>query len=317
VAAPTRPQFVACSTRLLPFVQEHFSLPFPDPREQRVSPRLTEGFKADHDYFLPQEISRDPYYQEFLVPRGLGWNAAADLGAGLVLSLKRGTRRGVYGGSELATFNKILPSLRCASRAARLAWQSNFAGQLSAFELVGRGAILLDEHWRVLAFNSCVQFGDGIDVANGRLQASQAVDRPKLTRVISTALAAATKNFVDGPATCVLRRMKGSQPWLLDAMGCSEGLRSLHTQAAVLLLITDLDRPARLTHSRLVATFDLTQTEARLAQHLASGLTVQASADLLGISVGHARQRLKSVFSKVGVARQPELVALIAKMSAG
>ncbi|HKT72925.1 MAG TPA: hypothetical protein VJQ47_08560 [Steroidobacteraceae bacterium] len=35
------------------------------------------------------------------------------------------------------------------------------------------------------------------------------------------------------------------------------------------------------------------------------------------VSVGHARQRLETVFLKMGVSRQAELVALLAKMTVG
>ena len=77
---PTRAHFLTASTTLHPLVEQHFKLPFPDSREQRVSPDITEGFKPDQAYFTPEEIKRDPYYQEFLVRHGLGWNAAAALG---------------------------------------------------------------------------------------------------------------------------------------------------------------------------------------------------------------------------------------------
>ena len=62
---------------------------------------------------------------------------------------------------------------------------------------------------------------------------------------------------------------------------------------------------------RLIQMFGLTQTEARLAAHLADGGSVQGYADLFGVSVGTARSQLKSVFAKTGVNRQSALAALI------
>jgi DNA-binding CsgD family transcriptional regulator len=60
--------------------------------------------------------------------------------------------------------------------------------------------------------------------------------------------------------------------------------------------------------------FDLTPAEARLAAHLASGATLQAVAERLGISKETARNQLKMVFAKTGTNRQAQLVALLARL---
>jgi DNA-binding CsgD family transcriptional regulator len=312
LVVPTRAHLVAASTALKPFIQQHFSLPFPDPREQRVTPGVNEGFKADHAYFSPGEISREPYYQEFLVPRGFGWNAAAALGGGLLISLKRGGTRGPYKETDLAALDAALPQLRSVSRMASLAWHCNFSGQLDAFARIGRGAILLDEHARVLEFNSCVRFGDGLDVSGGCLQASRPTDGARLRRLVTDAISAdpqATRT----PTTLTVSRPSGLRPWLLDAMACTEALRSLHSRAAVLVLITDLDKPVSVTLARLSAVFGLTHTEAGLAREILGGATLQEAAARLDITEGHARQRLKAVFCKTGTSRQAELVLLLSR----
>ena len=313
LVTPTRPHLVASSTILRPFVLQHFALPFPDPREQRVTPTLNQGFMADHVYFSPGELAREPYYQEFLVPRGFGWNAAAALGGGLLISLKRGVKRGPYDGEELATLNATLPHLRSVSRAASLAWRCNFTGQLDAFAQIGRGAILIDEEARVLEINACVQFGDGLDVSRGCLQAPHPTDRSRLHRLLA-AVIATDGSAARTPATLTLSRPSGLRPWLLDAMPCNDALRSLHSRAAALVLITDLDRSARVTRERLSAIFGLTRTEASLAREILTGATLQDAAARLGITEGHARQRLKALFGKTGTSRQAELVLLLAKV---
>ncbi len=92
---------IAVSESITPFVSIYLSSPIPDPREQRVYPTLHQRFMPDHAYFSAKEIAHDPYYQEFLKPRGFGWNAVAGLHGDLMLSVKRGFARGKYDGVDL------------------------------------------------------------------------------------------------------------------------------------------------------------------------------------------------------------------------
>lgn len=311
---PTRAHLVASSTSLKPFIRQHFSLPFPDPREQRVCPNLGEGFMPDHAYFSSQEIAREPYYQEFLVPHGFGWNAAAALGDGLLISLKRSAKRGPYDAAELALLNTALPWLRAVSRVASITWRNNLSGQLRLLERIDRGALLIDDHARVLDMNARVEFGDGLDISAGTLHAPRPADRLRLQQYLAAAV-----NPDSPPSrhsrTLTLPRPSGLRPWLLDAIACADALRSLHSRAAALVLITDIERPARLNQILLREMFGLTSTESKLACRIAAGQSVQEAAASLQISVGHARQRLKAVFSKTGTARQVELVALLTRLA--
>ena len=71
----------------------------PNPRTLRCTPGLREGFRTDQDDFGWEEIARSPWYQEFLRPHGVFWNATASLlrgdgAAGVYLSFKRGFKAG-------------------------------------------------------------------------------------------------------------------------------------------------------------------------------------------------------------------------------
>ncbi|WP_293339607.1 alpha/beta fold hydrolase [Parvibaculum sp.] len=62
--------------------------------------------------------------------------------------------------------------------------------------------------------------------------------------------------------------------------------------------------------------FGLTPAEARLAARLRFGLSLKEAAEELGISVNTARNQLKSVFDKLGVNRQADLVRHLAELAA-
>ncbi len=313
VLAPTTESTLIGSTNLEPTRQDYFRSPIPDPRETRVSPGLREQFMPDFAYFSRQEISRDSYYQEFLAPRGLAWNATAALSPGLLIGFKRGKHRGPYEGADLDALNCALSGLRAASRMASMSWRSQFSGRLSAFERLGRGALLIDAQGRLLECNASVRFGDGLDVVGGYLTAARIADRPALERFLSAVIHGGAR----APAvatTLALAHKAGLRPLVIDGIACTDAMRSLHSRAAALLLVTDLDRRMPASDAILKHVFALTTTEARLASQLLDGSSLREASMRLGISEGHARQRLKSVFVKTGTKRQGELVILLAKL---
>ena len=71
---------------------------------------------------------------------------------------------------------------------------------------------------------------------------------------------------------------------------------------------------AVLSADLLLGLFGLTPAEARLAMAVGAGRGVEQAAVALGITVNTARSTLKLVFDKLGVSRQAELAALVARL---
>jgi DNA-binding CsgD family transcriptional regulator len=81
--------------------------------------------------------------------------------------------------------------------------------------------------------------------------------------------------------------------------------------ATALLVVTPVEAPAAPTTGVLQALFDLSPAEARVAQGVAQGSSLDELAGLLGVSKETLRTQLRGVFAKTGTARQAELVALL------
>jgi DNA-binding CsgD family transcriptional regulator len=82
--------------------------------------------------------------------------------------------------------------------------------------------------------------------------------------------------------------------------------------ASCVVVITTVSRARIAAAEVLRGLFDLTPAEARVARGIAAGKTVRDLAAEAGLAPGTVRQQLKSVFSKMGVSRQADLVALLA-----
>ena len=81
-----------------------------------------------------------------------------------------------------------------------------------------------------------------------------------------------------------------------------------------MVVLIDPDSKTRTPEVNLRTVFRLTEAEARLATQLALGESLENLADQFGIAKETARSQLKSIFTKTGVHRQAELVAVLAKL---
>jgi len=83
---------------------------------------------------------------------------------------------------------------------------------------------------------------------------------------------------------------------------------------AALITLTDLDAPFRARRKDLMALFGLTEREADVAALIGEGRTIERVAQELTISLYTVKQHLKAVFGKMGIERQAELVAMVARI---
>lgn len=314
---PTTRETLIESVQIRDYVADYFArgLTF-DPREQRVRVGLADGFVDDARHFSPEEVARDPFY-DYLRRHKLGWHAVACLADGaapIVLSLKRGQRKGPFGAGEIARLDALLPHLRGAAAAARQSWRLALDDQVATLDRVGHHAILLDRQGRATRIGAGFEPGDGLAIRNRTLVASRAADQPLLDRAIAIATAGAPPADLPPPPIAPLQRPSGKRPLVARAMPLDRARQSLMSPSVAVLLIADLDRTARPAVAAVRSVFGLTPREAELAICLATGMSVDEAARSLGMTLAHARQRLKTVLGKTHTHRQSELVTLIARV---
>jgi DNA-binding CsgD family transcriptional regulator len=94
-----------------------------------------------------------------------------------------------------------------------------------------------------------------------------------------------------------------------------EGFAALvRPRPVVLVVIRQLaGGKSRIDETSLRFAFGLSTAEVRLCEVLANGHSLAQAAEMLGISEGTVRQRVKVVFQKTGTHRQGELIALLGR----
>jgi DNA-binding CsgD family transcriptional regulator/PAS domain-containing protein len=88
----------------------------------------------------------------------------------------------------------------------------------------------------------------------------------------------------------------------------------LMPQATAAVFITQAETQPPADIAALAASFGLTPTETRVLEHLAGGATLPQAAKTLGIAHSTAKTHLYHIFSKTGVSRQTDLIALIERL---
>jgi DNA-binding CsgD family transcriptional regulator len=303
----------ATSESLLEHVAPYLSDDRPrDPRPARVNPTLAEGFRLDQDDFSRDEIDSDPFYQEFLRPRGFGWHACALLSGSpsaetVNLSLRRTTRQGMFEESQLAGLSAQLPLIRALAASAQMAGSLQGAGadleaDRTLFGFDARGAAFVVRRGSHGA--------EVLEARGGRLVAHDAETQDRVKATIARAHGHSRQT------SSILIDANGGW-WLLSVVPASAMAPMGMTPMVSWAVLSPYERSEAYNAERvrqLAALFGLSAAEARVAGLIGDAKTIASVARTLSTSPGTVRNHLKSIFAKVGVNRQAELVAILSRL---
>jgi DNA-binding CsgD family transcriptional regulator len=284
--------------------------------------RVTSGVYTDSDVLDEDSIRRDPFYQEFLRPHGLGAFAShlftAVPGHVLSLSVQRDIRRGPFEGDDLRTLSMLGGHVtRAVATAVKLAGVDRVNRALtSGFEQLRCGVILINENRTVILVNEAARslFGGAINVSGGRLQASRSQDQKALDDLIGSCL---PRSAVACPPVAISRQHQGCPPLLVQAVpvraDTADRVGQLALGSGVLLLLHELGETRTCVERQLVQ-MGLTRGQARVAEAIGGGLSPREAAAELGLTEGTVRSVLKTVYGRLDLSRQSQLAVLVTRL---
>jgi DNA-binding CsgD family transcriptional regulator/PAS domain-containing protein len=269
------------------------------------------------------EMDRDPVYDWF-GQHGLRYFVGSALPSTsthhIVWSLQRSREQGHVQAGDIQLFEHISSHL---ARALRLA---DSLGTLRSFEALGWSVVeslthalyALDPAGRLLFANAAarrlLRRNEGIAIVDGRLSVSRPVEQRELDRLIVDA-AGAELGVSSG--MCRISRPTGGPPFAVSVAPLHpfSGQGVPGDPAAVAVVVTDPCARQVVEHGLLTNVYGLTDTEARLAEAVAQGHSLDTAAASLGMRVATARTHLKSIFLKLEVNRQQDLVRFLMTLS--
>ena len=280
---------------------------------RHVSKLLRDQLISDTDY-THEEIKCSRPYGASPEAESLPWFAGVKITADdefWCLLIQRSIKQGPFSAAELKELANLSPVLSQAASEARLRGLARADGALTVFGLLKLPAVLLDRYGQLIKMNQVAGhlFGDEVVINRGHVRSFD----HDTTMTLSLAL----QEFMSSGASSVimpivpLPRRRGGRPLLASAIRLSTISQDIFAPCQAILIFFDLEEHPQPSEAVLREAFGLSAAEARLARGLASGESLNSLAEHLKISKLTARHELKSVFAKLNVHRQSELVALL------
>jgi DNA-binding CsgD family transcriptional regulator len=188
---------------------------------------------------------------------------------------------------------------------------------LEALDLLNIGLVVCSASAELLIANHTaerlLQAGDGLVLDGDGILATTHDENLSLKDLIRSVARKRTPDVTRDSAFAVERKA-GKRPLTLfvRAVNTKSDTPSPN-EAAALVMILDSAHPVEIAETELRQLYGFTATEARLANHLMEGLSLEECCAALGIRRTTARMHLRNIFAKTGVRRQGELVSLLLK----
>ena len=183
----------------------------------------------------------------------------------------------------------------------------------SVLNTIGLAVLVVEQNCRVVYANRdatlVLSSQDGISADNqDRLRCTTPQETNELWEAVRTAALPGTSEIASEVALKI-SRVTPEQSWhaLASPLDASESA-SLSQNGLVMLLLRDPDHTTPPTPENLKSVYGLTRSEANLVIAICQGLTIAGAAETNNITESTARTYLKSIFSKVGVTKQAQLI---------
>lgn len=285
----------------------------------RLSPLLSEGRVICSTDVLPDgELLRSEYYEDFLRRRDvfylLGSVVSANPTSSAVLTLARSRKHGPWSIDDRDSIAFLTPHLQRAVRLsgsfARIRQQRD--GLLNRLPM---GIVVLDDSGKVEFLNRAAETildkKDGLCWGSKGVSAVDPTESSRLVAMIRGAKLMASGKGLAGGGNLSITRSAGRPLSVLVAPMMPTAASLLSRSPRVAMFITDPEATQLTNLARLMALFNLTPAESRMAGQLLEGKSVVEAANALRITPQTARVHLKRIFGKTYTSRQSELMRLL------
>lgn len=293
--------------------------------ERGVGTLLSQGIADDRGLMEDDELRATRYHAEFMQPAGIAHGMALCLyqhrpGDLAVLTINRGAAEGCFDEAELALARSLLPHLRNVYvLQQRLSWLEGQSQRFrSTLDQLSKGVAMLDAGGHLLFCNSAAgQMEAGRLFArhpDGRLTLPHAPDDHRLQQ----ALAKLAADMAAPPTVLQIHSRAGQLCGMLKLCPADmlAGAQWSESRVSVIAFIKPLELPAGATLTPTLRTqWGFTPAEARLAERLMEGLSLDEAAECTHVTKNTVRTQLRSLFDKTETRRQSQLVRVLLELS--
>ncbi len=266
------------------------------PEEQRVKSEIY------NELYIPQRMANFVCWRHEIA--GSTW----------IFSLARSADKGPANDTDVDALTRLAPYANRTLQMARQIREVRVQGMLDGLYSADVAAIIIDSDGKARSATPQAEamFDSNFGVRGDQLWASNRDLQIKLDGITACARA---KILSGGIENVVVRRSDGLRPILIQSMPVRGMGLDVLPGARVLLTLTDLGGTRPSTATDLRALFDLSKAEADIAALVGAGLDPNEIARRRGVGIETVRAQLKSVFRKLEVNRQSDLVLLLGRIN--
>jgi DNA-binding CsgD family transcriptional regulator/PAS domain-containing protein len=238
-----------------------------------------------------------------------------------IFSANRHKSVGVAGDREIEIMRLLGPHLRRAITISDLldmrALQAQALG--STLDSLSIGVVIVAAEARILQANvaASLMFGEASPIrsSGGKLSAAATTEATtELHRAIE--LARSDETAIGNMGIGVALPMEDGEKAIAHVLPLARGdIRTrLVAQGTAAVFVTRENAAPPASYAAIASTFGLTPAEARILERVSQGQTLAEAAKALNIAETTAKTHLGHLFGKMGVSRQADLVALVARL---
>jgi DNA-binding CsgD family transcriptional regulator len=283
-------------------------------------PMVPGAVVNSREWGIDAKLLRSEYYNDFLRPLNSFHTAGVVItredSCMAVFSCFRPLSRDQFGDESTALLKLLLPHLQ---RAVRLNQRLGLLRSTTEdFEDLATGAILFDRSSRVLRVNrrarEIIDQDDGITLRRSGLELAARGQNELLKKLIADCCATSSGHGSRAGGVLALQRMSGKLAYhlLISPIRFSPLVTGSREPAAI-LFISDPEQAPQIPWRTLAQLHGLTAAEARLSNLLLKGDDLTDACALLRITRNTGRAHLRSIFDKLDVKSQSQLVAVLAR----
>ncbi|MEH6706433.1 MAG: LuxR C-terminal-related transcriptional regulator [Alloalcanivorax venustensis] len=266
-----------------------------------------------------QKIENPLYYRLMMKPNDVGYVAAISLfndkewHAGI--GIHRSFQAEPFSDRELQLLDVLAPHFQRALRIQKALHQAKHraASLQSVLSELMHGVLVLNRQHRITYQNAVskriLAQHSALWLDGDRLRTHYAQDAARLWAAVS----GLRRNDLRQQAVG-LHHPDRTHPLILVATlrdGFSEPLSELYGDGETVLYVSDPGSPFHASEDDLASLFDFTRAEAGIAIALVNGLSLQEIAARNQVGKETVRSQLKSIFCKLGVSKQQDVVRLL------
>lgn len=275
----------------------------------------------DSELFGEETLRASRPWREWMAPQdmygGIACRLAETNSSYWFFDVQRGKNQEAFDEAEAALLGRLSPLLRKVTELSRqvghLKLQRDEAR--GALDALAMAIVIVDRDLQVSYANEGADeiLADpegAVGLRQGRLFARQPNDQRQLKRLVDAALRSATDPLEEHRSSMIVQGGDGAQALSACVMPAAPTRPGTTPPAKVMMALRPLGMATDLVVSSRQL-FNLTESEARFASALASGLSLTQAAEAQGVRISTARTHLARIFQKTDTRQQSQLVSLL------